>query len=193
MMAARQRRNDDYYNRANYYNNSSLAVEALPVEEAPALPVKKPKRKVSRGTKEVTEDETDKSARPSLLIVAAVLLIAAGAFLIIAISSYVSMQSRENNALRSDLQALQMRTGELAALAAVSVDLDEVERIARTRLGMNEPQIHQIRHISVPWQGITPSAPAPMYAGAGYDDDSYAFSLAETSIFSSFINIFARD
>ena len=190
-MAERKRRYQDHYNSANYYNNSSSALEALPLEEAP---VRKPKKKVrvSRGTQEITEDATDKSARPSILIGAVMLLVAAGAFLSILVNSFAVVQGIENNQLRSELQAMQMRTSELNSLAATSIDIEEVERIARTRLGMGEPQIHQIRHIYVPWQNYIPSLPGAYYANESMNiDDTYY--LAEASIFSGFFNIFLRD
>lgn len=189
-MAERQRRYYDY-NSSNYYNNSSSALEALPLEEAPKRkPKKKPRR--HRGTRVVTEDITDKSARPSVLIGAVMLLIAAGAFLSILINSFAAVQSIENNQLRSELQAMQMRTSELATLAATSVDIEAVEIIARTRLGMGEPQIHQIRHIYVPWQNYIPSLPGTFYAYEDINAD-YAYHLAETSFFSGLMNIFSRD
>ena len=69
-MAVRKREYYDYDYSANYYNNSSTALEALPVED---VPIKRPKkrRKAHRGTRTITEDATDKAARPSVLIVIA--------------------------------------------------------------------------------------------------------------------------
>jgi len=179
-MAARRQQYYDY--SPNYYNNSSSALEALPIEEVVRVSKKKPKtRSKNRGTKIITEDATDKSARPSLLIGVVMLLIAAGAFLSILVNSYAVVQNMENNQLRSELQTMQMRTTELATLAATSIDMEEVELIARTRLGMGEPQIHQIRHIYVPWQNYVPSLPGLYYAN---EPAAYSYYLAEASVLS---------
>ena len=186
-MAARQRQHYDY--SADYYNNSSSALAPLPIEDAP---IPKTKRIIKhRGTRIVTEDATDKSARPSLLIGVAMLLIAAGAFLSILVNSFAVVQGIENNQLRSELQTLQMRTSELTTLAATSVDIDEVERIARTRLGMGEPQIHQIRHIYVPWQNYIPSIPGTYLASEGVDVEiEQGYYIASTSFLTGFLNRF---
>jgi len=180
-MAARRQQYYDY--SPNYYNNSSSALEALPLEEAPVrVPKKKPKaHSQNRGTKIVTEDATDSSARPSLIIGVVMLLIAAGAFLSILVNSFAVVQNMENNQLRSELQTMQMRTTELATLAATSIDMEEVELIARTRLGMGEPQIHQIRHIYVPWNNYVPSLPGLYYAN---ESTAYSYYLAEASVLS---------
>jgi len=186
-MAARQRQYYDY--SASYYNNSSSALAPLPIEDTP-LP--KTKRIIKhRGTKIVTEDATDKSARPSLLIGVAMALIAAGAFLSILINSFAVVQGLENNQLRSELQTMQMRTSELTTLAATSVDIDEVERIARTRLGMGEPQIHQIRHIYVPWQNYIPSLPGAYLASENVETGAeQSYYIASTSFLTGFLNRF---
>ena len=184
-MAARQRQYHDY--SANYYNNSSSALAPQQIEDAY---VQKTKKIIKhRGTKIVTEDATDKSARPSLLIGVMMVLIAAGAFLSIYINSLAVVQGIENNQLRSELQTMQMRTSELTTLAATSVDIEEVERIARTRLGMGEPQIHQIRHIYVPWQNYIPSLPGVYLASESVEPEQSHY-IAGSSFFSSFLNIF---
>jgi len=189
-MAERKR---EYYNySASYYNNSSSALAPLPEPDLPVRKTKK-KRKAYRGTRTVTQDATDKSSRPSVLIGVVMVFIAAAAFLSILANSFAAVQGIENNQLRSELQAMQMRTSELNTLAATSVDIEEVERIARTRLGMGEPQIHQIRHIYVPWQNYIPSLPGHDYANENIDTEQY---MAETSIFSDLFNIvntFSRD
>jgi len=185
-MSARRRAYYDY--STNYYNNSSSALAPLPIED---LEVPKPKKIIKhRGTKVVTEDATDKSARPSFLIGVAIVLIAAGAFLSILINSFAVVQGLENNQLRSELQAMQMRTSELTSLAATSVDIEEVERIARTRLGMGEPQIHQIRHIYVPWQNYVPSLSGLHYVSESIDSELDYYVVAATSFFSSFLTRF---
>ena len=191
-MAARKR---DYYNYStNYYNNSSSALEAYPLEEKP---VRKPKKVKYRGTRTVTEDATDKSVRPSPLILVAMAFIAACAFLSILVNSHVTLQSAENNRMRSELQTMQMRTSELNTLIATGVDMEEVERIARTRLGMGEPQIHQIRHIYVPRQNVMPGLSEMGLADASGEldgaDIENDYILAGSSIFANVLNIFARD
>ena len=186
-MAARQRQYYDY--SSNYYNNSSSALAPLPIEDA-YLP--RPKKIIKhRGTKVVTEDATDKSARPSLLIGVAIVLIAAGAFLSILVNSFAVVQGLENNQLRSELQTMQMRTSELTTLAATSVDMEEVERIARTRLGMGEPQLHQIRHIYVPWQNYIPSLPGLYYLSESIETEiEQSHYMAAASFFSGFLSRF---
>jgi len=185
-MAKRQRINYQApYNSANYYNNSSSAVEQLLEEFVPEQkPVKL--RKTKRGTKTITEDATDKSARPSLLIFVAMFFVAIGAVLSLLANSFVVVQSRENNSLRSELHTMQTRTGELNAQAAQSVDLEEVERIARARLGMSEPQIHQIRYINMPRQDFTLHLPE-------ISDEEISYNLSKSPSFLSLLNIFARD
>jgi len=192
-MAKRQERKGDtyyrrdYYNPAGYYNHTSSAVELLPEEEAPLLKPKKI-RKPKRGTKTITEDATDKSARPSLLVFIAMLIIVAGASLSVIANSYAVVQSRANNNLRNELQAMQTRTHELSAQAAQSVDLEEVERIARARLGMSEPQIHQIRFISLPAGELSTLLPEISEPSLNYTD-----SFIESPRLLDIISIFIRD
>jgi len=191
-MAARRRQYNDY--SPNHYNNSSSALEALPLEDDAPIKVPKKQPRKSRRTRYIAENKTDKSERPSVLILLVMVLIAGGAFLSILINSYATVQGMANNELRNELNTLQMRTSELGTLAATSIDMEEVERIARTRLGMGEPQIHQIRHIYVPWQNYVPALPSFNYADAGVDTDTESnYSLAETSgILGSFFSDWTR-
>ena len=189
-MAERKRKNyQDYYNPANYYyNNSSSAVELAPEADVHA-PVTKPKRqrKPQRGTKTVIEDDRDRSVRPSVFIFIAMIAIVAAAGLSVRVNSFAALQSRANNDLRNQLQAQRTRTAELSAQAASSIDLVEVERIARARLGMSEPQIHQIRYINMPALNYT-----LLMQNTGTDAGPSASRAEQTGIF-GILNLFRRD
>lgn len=189
MAEVRRRQPYDYYNYANHYNNSSSAVEVLPEETV----IKRPKRSRRRGTRVITEDATDKSARPSVLVFIAMGIITIGAAMSLLANSFAGVQGRENSNLRSQLQAAQSRTNELTALAAGSIDMEEVERVARTRLGMSEPQMHQIRHISIP-RNYTLFMAEAVNTDIDTDTVYYDYQLASTGNgLISLINIFIGD
>jgi len=76
-------------------------------------------------------------------------------FLCIAALSSNNYLQRTNNARTRELAALNARTQELIVEVSSSMDMELIETIARTRLGMSEPQAHQIVEISVPRQNYT--------------------------------------
>jgi len=150
--------------------------------------VKRPKKSRQRGRKVVTEDARDKSLRPSILMFLAIGFLAMGVSVSLLAISFSGAQSRANSSLRSELQAAQSRTGELSALAAGSIDMEEVERVARSRLGMSEPQIHQIRYINIPRQNFMTMPLETVNIEADYSN----YQAASTGLI-NLINIFTGD
>ena len=137
------------------YNNTSSAYDYRQEEEA--VPVRRVKkvRKVKRGTRQVFITNTDKSSRPSVLVFIAITMMAVCFGLGVVSYSMVTTQTARNNKLRTELKSMQSRTAELSIEVTQSMDLVEIERIARTRLEMSEPQLHQIVHVNVPRENYT--------------------------------------
>ena len=100
--------------------------------------------------------------------------------------SMVATQTTKNNKLRAELKNMQSRTAELSVEVTQSMDLVEIERIARTRLEMSEPQLHQIVHVSVPRENYT------VYLSET-EDMAYVKAEAGSNGFGALLNFFKKD
>ena len=167
------------------YNNTSSAYDyAAEEQEEPAR--RRKVRKVKRGTKQVFVKNTDKTARPSVILFAGIMIMAASIGLSVVLYSMVATQTSGNNKLRAELKSMQSRTAELSVELTQSMDLVEIEHLARTRLEMSEPQLHQIVHVNVPRENYT------VYLSET-EDVSYAKAEAGSDVFGSLFNFFKKD
>jgi len=172
--------------QSHKYNNTSSAYDyEIEEEEIPVRVVKRSKR-VKRGTRQVYITNTDRSARPSILVFAAMAIMTVCFGLCVVSYSMVATQTSKNNKLRTDLKAMQSRTAELSIEVTQSMDLVEIERIARTRLEMSEPQLHQIVHVNVPKENYT------VYLMEA-EDTAYQKAEISSNKFSAILNFFKKD
>ena len=168
------------------YNNSSSAYDyALEEDEAPLKKVRKVRR-VKRGTRQVFITRTDKSARPSAIMFIGVIIMAACLGMGVVSYSLVATQTSRNAKLRDELKVMKTRTAELSVEVTQSMDLVEIEHLARTRLEMSEPQLHQIVHISVPRENYT------VYL-SDTEDLTYAKAEISSNGFGALLNFFKKD
>ena len=170
------------------YNNTSSAYDYALEEQEQEIPVRRVRqvRKVKRGTKQVYITNTDKAARPSVLIFASIIIMTACIGLSVVMYSMVATQTTRNNKLRAEFKNMQSRTAELSIEVTQSMDLVEIERIARTRLEMSEPQLHQIVHVSVPRENYT------VYL-TETEDVSYAKAEVDSNGFGALFNFLKKD
>ena len=168
------------------YNNSSSAYDyALEEDEAPLKKVRKVRR-VKRGTRQVFITRTDKSARPSAIMFIGVIIMTACLGMGVVSYSLVATQTSRNAKLRDELKVMKTRTAELSVEVTQSMDLVEIEHLARTRLEMSEPQLHQIVHISVPRENYT------VYL-SDTEDLTYAKAEISSNGFGALLNFFKKD
>ncbi len=85
----------------------------------------------------------------------AILAVFAGCIVTMVTNAEVTRQRVENNKLRDELSRLKNENLNLKSEITDNTDLAYIEKEAKTRLGMTEPQPYQIVYIDVPKQSYT--------------------------------------
>ncbi|MDR2899868.1 MAG: hypothetical protein LBU94_06115 [Clostridiales bacterium] len=137
------------------YNNTSSAYDY-----AEKVHVPKPQKKIRkpRGSSvEVYVRINDKAAKPTIAVYGAIAIVFICAVISIVSASNVTTQRLNNSRRLEELKIMQSKTAEMTAEVSASMDLDEIERIARTKLEMSEPGLHQIVYINIPKQNYAVS------------------------------------
>lgn len=139
-------RNNIQY-RNSQYNNSSLARDYLPDYEYQVGKIKKPVRKIKKDK----YIKTEQGLRfLSLKFVVTVAILATFITSIIFIEALIIQKKFEIDELNANLKEITENNKNLETELAKNLDLDYVEYVASSELGMQKPASHQIIHINVP-------------------------------------------
>ncbi len=103
---------------------------------------------------------------------AAIFFVFAGCIVTMASNATVDRQRVINNNLKDELSSLKSENTNLQSKINDNTDLAYIEREAKTRLGMTEPQPYQIVYIDVPKQSYT----VQYEAQAEEKDDGFGIS-----------------
>ena len=143
--------NNIYTRNAKYkniqYNNSSLARNYLPDYEYQVNKIKKPIRKIKKDKYIKAEQGLNFL---SLKFVVTVAILATFVASIIFIEALIIQKKFEIDTLNENLKEITENNKNLETDLAKNLDLDYVEYIATSELGMQAPASHQIVHINVP-------------------------------------------
>ncbi len=140
-----QRNRYNFNNRNNYYNYTSVAHDYEP-EYKP--------RSINRRIKKIKKERYVKAEQGlrflSLKFIATFTLIATFIIAIIFIEALTIQKRFDVDALSANLKEITENNKNLETELAKSLDLEYVEYIASSELGMQKPANHQIVHINVP-------------------------------------------
>lgn len=152
------------YNSYNRYNATSGALKEYPQERRRTAdgqrrkghPNKAGNKQVVRGsgtaTKKRTRARIERGLAPKKLgvgIYAAITLVFLLGIGMTVAGSNVTLQRNINNQLLGTLRELEIQNSQISAEIVETRNLEEVEYIARTRLGMSTPLPHQIIQVEV--------------------------------------------
>jgi len=143
------------------YNYSSEAYKYYPLEtETDYIPQKR-KRRLRRKANENTKKRTvfKRATKTNLANqfktgFAIVVIFAFSLTLLFSFASTTAKREEMNN-LISDLKQLTETNSNLQSELQKNIDLDEIAKVASTKLGMQKPASHQIVYINVPKQNYT--------------------------------------
>lgn len=124
----------------------------------------------------------EKEAGLSILTLGTVFYIFAGILLCLMLHAVTVSKNDDILSSQNELKHLKEYNASLAADISGSYDLEEIEKIATTRLGMTERKPHQIIHISVPKQSHVVQ-----------NEKLKAPQVKETGFFNSIKNIIAKE
>ena len=149
-------RKRNIYSSRNYYNNSSSAYDYdYDMHEFYENEDRKRERERALKLKREAVEVKKLSRSQSIKLLFSVLLVFAGSFAIMLSSAAVDSQRVSNNALKNELSEIKNQNAVLQAKISNEADLNYIEKEAKTRLGMTEPQDYQIVYINVPKQSYT--------------------------------------
>ncbi|MCL1995417.1 MAG: DUF515 domain-containing protein [Defluviitaleaceae bacterium] len=139
-------------NPNNVYNPTAHAYDYYSYEEALPQPQKKIRRRGKRILKRASKIRFVKvlgAKNQSLSVyfaIVAIFFVGLGA---VVAGSNVTIQRNTNNAIRNQLQAIELSNSQLANQIAQARDIEEIEYLARNDLGMSEPLAHNIIVINI--------------------------------------------
>lgn len=147
--------------RNSYYNYSSEAYKYYPEYEEIQYPRRRQKTRVKTKRKPVVsrrvifKKETKANIADQFKTCVAISLVFAFSLALLCSFASTTAKREEINILTSNLKQLNESNSNLQSELQKNIDLNKIEKVASTKLGMQKPANHQIVYINVPKQSYT--------------------------------------
>ncbi len=151
----RRNRNLDRKNFQNsYYNSSSVAYD-YPIEKTYYEPRRKKSIENRKKHKKIQIKTVREQSVHSFRVYFTVFLIFCCSVFIIMSNATVTDKKSQIASLKDELRQIEEDNSNLKTELTKSLDIEEIERLASERLGMQMPESYQIVYINVPQQSYT--------------------------------------